>query len=180
MAPNFENWPSDWGKPTKEMIAVIEEAVDKFEIPENLLYSLIRKESNFNPKLRGYKHAGNSETFAASYEKYKGVVIPGSNPKKITWGQMFPKPRDWTPYGLCQLMPYHVVGKTGGVKPGASLSELYKVAPNIRLSCSLLAALHKKYPDSWGMVLVRYNGAKSYAIQVAGYMSAFNQSQGVA
>lgn len=168
-------FPGDWGKPTDEMVVLIQEATEKFGVPENLIYGIIRKESNFNRKLRGYKHAGNSETFATSYANYKDQIIPGNNPKKIIWGQMFPKERDWTPYGLMQLLPYHVVGKTGGVKPGAPISEMYKVAPNIRLGVAYLAALHKKYPDSWGMVLVRYNGAKVYALQVAGFITAFNE-----
>jgi soluble lytic murein transglycosylase-like protein len=179
MAPNLENWPSDWGKPSKEMMAVIAEAAEKFEVPEDLIYGIIRKESNFNPKLRGYKHGGNSKTFAESYEKYKNKVIPGKNPKSVTWGEVFKKPEDWCPYGLMQTLPYHVYGKTGGVPIGSPIKDLFKVAPNVRCAVAYLTALAKKYPGSWGKVLKVYNGKTSYAIQVASYISQYNEARGL-
>jgi soluble lytic murein transglycosylase-like protein len=169
-------FPPDWKRPTDEMILLIQEAANLFGVPENLVYGVIRKESNFDRKARGSRHAGNSEVLATNYANHKDVVIPGNNPKKLTWGKMFPKEKDWTTYGLMQLLPYQLVGKTAGVPVGAKLSDLYKSAPNIRLGVAYLGALHKKFPDSWGLVLVHYNATPGYAMQVAGYITALNDA----
>lgn len=171
--------PPGWNQPTPQIIATVEQASQQFEIPAEVLYGVIRKESNFKPKLDGYKHGGNSETFRKSYEKYKDRVIPGKNPKKITWGMMFPRPEDWRPRGLTQIMPYHIVGKAGGVAPGAPLSELYDVVKVIRLAAAYLRALYDKHAN-WTDAVRVYNGSSAYARQVAAYMVELKNAQGVA
>lgn len=164
-------WPAGWRKPTDEMIAVIEQAAQQFDVPVELLYSVIRKESNFNPKAKGYKHGGNSPTYAKSYEKYKNLTIPNSG--GMTWGQMF-KLEDWRPYGLCQLNAYHLVGTTGGVKAGP-ISNLFSVVPNVRRAAALLASLKQKR-ESWDDVLQAYNGSSAYRKEVAGFIVAFKEA----
>jgi len=163
--------PPDWGKPTPAIVQVVEEAAQVSGVPREILYSIIRKESNFNPRLVGYKNATNSETFRKSYERYKEQIIPGRNPQGLTWGQMF-RPEDWTAYGLMQLLPYHVVGKTGGVKPGAPLAQLFDATKNIRLAVAYLTALYRKHGD-WSKVLQVYNGSTVYVRMVLAYADEF-------
>ena len=171
--------PDGWNKPTAEMVAVVKQASEQFEVPEEILFGIIRKESNFKTKLDGYKHGGNSEMFRKSYERYKDKVIPGKNPQKITWGMMFKTPESWRPRGLTQIMPYHIVGKAGGVAPGAPLSDLYDVPKVIRLAAAYLKALHDKNAN-WTEAVRIYNGSASYARQVAAYMVELKKAQGTA
>lgn len=163
--------PPDWGKPTPAIVATVEEAAEKFAVPREILYSVIRKESNFNPTLKGYKNATNSDTFRKSYERYKDQVIPGRNPRKLTWGQMF-APEDWTAYGLMQLLPYHIVGKTGGVPVGAPLAKLFDPVSNIRLAAAYLSVLYRKH-GTWDEALRIYNGSRVYVRMVLAYVDEF-------
>lgn len=168
-------FPPGWGKPTPAIVETVEQASEQFGVPKDLIYSVIRKESNFNPRLRGYKHAGNSETYRKSYEKYKDKVIPGSS---MTWGQMF-KPEDWRPYGLMQLNPYHLVGKAGGVKAGVPLSKLFDPVPNIRIACAYLAALYTKH-NNWETALKVYNGSTTYVKLVVAYIDELKAHEAAA
>lgn len=166
MPLDIANLPPGWAKPTPAIIRAVEQASKEFVVPEDIIYSVIRKESNFNPRLRGYKHGGNSPTFSKSWEKWRTLKIP--NGRGMTWGQMFPTKESWRPYGLMQLMPYHVVGKSGGVRAGAPLTDLFDVQKNIRLAAAFLKVLFAKH-GNWFGALREYNGAKVYARQVLAY-----------
>ena len=177
MPIDLANLPPGWAKPTPAIIATVEKAAKIFSVPEDVIYGVIRKESNFNPKLRGYVHAGTmvnkktgkayvSERFQKSYADWKNRRIPGGG--GVTFGQMFPKPEDWRPYGLMQMMPYHTVGKMGGIKAGSTLDKMFDVVPNIMLATALLKVLHLKH-GNWFGALKEYNGAGSYARQVLAY-----------
>jgi soluble lytic murein transglycosylase-like protein len=175
MALDVRALPEGWNKPTPAIIRAVEQSSREFDVPEDLLYGMIRKETNFRPTLQGYKHGGNSQTFRESWERNKDKVIPGKNASGLTWGDMFPTPESWRPMGLCQLMPFHLVGKTGGIKAGEPLEGMYDVLRQCRIAASYLRALFNKH-GSWGEALRIYNGSSAYVRMVASYITEMKGS----
>jgi hypothetical protein len=158
-------WPPTWRRPAAGVLAAAAAAALAFLVPLKILLGVIFKESGFNAKLKGYKNALSSPTFAKSYAKYKDLVIPGKNPRKLKWGQVF-GPEDWTAYGLCMTLPFCIYGIT--VPVGAPISALYDVIPNIRAGAKSLAYWYQQTGgDSWDKALKRYNGSSVYVHQVA-------------
>jgi lysophospholipase L1-like esterase len=173
-------WPANWPKAAPAIHAAAHEASDKFGVPLPILYGIMRKESVFNTKLVGYKNATTdpsskkySKTFRASYERNKDKRIPGGG--GLTWGQMF-TPDQWTAWGVCQLLPFNIVGKRYGVKAGAPLSSLYDVRAQLLCAGELLKALFDKHGD-WETAVLKYNGARSYLREVLAFAEEFKAAQ---
>ena len=158
-------FPDDWPRPAPKVQKSIDAAAVAAGVPRPLAYALVYKESRFNPRMKGYKHGGNSAGFLKSYEAYKDRKIPGSS---RTWGEMFPRPSDWTPYSLTQTLPFNAVGSGKPVKAGESLSAMFDATRNARAGMQLLATHYEKHGD-WFKALRAYNGAGSYARQVLAY-----------
>jgi lysophospholipase L1-like esterase len=174
-------WPEGWPGAVPAIHDAVDEANRTFGVPVDILYGIMRKESAFDRKLVGYKNATSDETskkysktFRASYERNRNLTIKGSS---MTWGQMFTA-EQWTAWGICQLLPFNIVGKRYGVKAGAPLSALFDVRAQIMCAGELLKTLYDKYGD-WETAVLRYNGARSYLREVLAFAAAFRAAQAV-
>jgi soluble lytic murein transglycosylase-like protein len=172
-------WPAGWPGAVPVIHDAVAEASATFGVPAEILYGIMRKESAFKTKLVGYKNATEdttspaySPTFRTSYERNKDLRIPGS---RITWGEKF-TPEQWTALGICQLVPFNLVGKKYGVKAGAPWAALFDVRTQVMCAGDLLKTLFDKYGD-WETAVLRYNGARSYQREVLAFAETFRAAQ---
>jgi hypothetical protein len=168
-------WPPKWRLPTTEILREAKAAAEKYDVPLKIILGVIQKESSYKPKLKGGQTAVNNKKFRESYEKRRNDVIPGRNPKRLTWGQVF-SPADWTAFGLMQVLPYNIYGKFG-IPVGAPVSALYGVKPNIQAGAAALAGWYKYVKGiSWDRALKFYNGSTVYVHMVADHIAELEKS----
>lgn len=161
-------FPPDWPQPSAIVQREIDAAAKDLNVPPEILYAVARKESSFNPKAKGYANAANNARFAKSYASYKDRVIPGINPKGLTWGDMFTAPESWTAYGLIMALPFNLVGKKGLVAPGEPIDKLFHPRFNVRGGAGLLHD-HYTATGDWEQALRRYNNSSAYVREVLDY-----------
>jgi hypothetical protein len=161
-APTPIQFPDDWPRPSGALLRDLDAAAAAAKVPRALMYAVARRESAFNPRAKGKVHAANSKGFARSFDAYKARTIPGSS---LTWGEMFPRPEDWTAHGVCMLLPFNIVGRQGGVRAGAALSDLLKPKPNTYRAARMLADAYQK-SGAWAHALRAYNNSSKYVNEV--------------
>jgi hypothetical protein len=180
LGPGLPKWPVKWRKPTAEILAAVKAASEKYEVPEEVIIAVIRKESGFNPKLKGYKNGTTdttskaySKTFRNSYERNKGIKIPNSG--GMRWGEKF-APTDWSAYGLTQTLLFNLYGPPGLFKASEPISAVYEVRRNVMAGARVLKILYDKY-GTWEDAVWRYNGSKKYQREVFAFLETFRAAQ---
>jgi hypothetical protein len=148
-----QSWPSSWKSvPSDTITRETKAAAQEFGVPVLLLFALAYVETGgtFKTKIRGKKHAGNTERFAKSYRTWRNRVIPGST---LTWGSKF-TPQTWAPTGFMQAMPYHIWGVV--ISADAPLDDGFDVRTNVRAAAKLLRDA-RKVGGSWLAAIRAYN-----------------------
>jgi lysophospholipase L1-like esterase len=169
IGPDAPKWPTKWRKPTKEILAAVKAASVKHEVPEEVILAVIRKESNFDPKLRGYR------PLKASYARNKDHKIPGSS---ITWGDKFSED-DWRAISIMQVLPFNLFGVPGLLKASDPISAAFNVRTNIMAGARVLKILYDKYGNFEDAVW-KYNGSRQYQREVFAFLETFRAAQAVA
>lgn len=159
-------WPPGWRRPTAAMIAAVAAASAKYDVPEDYIWAVIRKESNATAGLRGYK------ALKASYARNKDIRIPGS---KITWGEKFTED-EWRALGVCQVLPFNLFGVPGILKAADPISKAFDVRTNIMAGTRVLKILYDKY-GTWADAVWKYNGSKMYMREVLAFRETFLAAQ---
>jgi len=159
-------WPAGWRKPSAEILKAVAEASKEFDVPEDVILAVIRKESNFDPKLWGYK------ALKASYARNKDMKIPGS---KTTWGEKFTEDQ-WRAIGVMQVLAFNLFGVKGILKAGAPIEDAFKVRTNVRAGARVLHILYEKY-GTWEDAVWKYNGSRVYQREVFAFREEFRAAQ---
>jgi len=168
IGPGFPKWPIKWRKPTAEILAAVKEASVKYDVPEEIIFAVIRKESSFNPKVRGVVLKG-------SYARNKDIKIPGSS---ITWGEKFAED-EWRALGICQVVNFNLFGVRGLLKASDPISKAFDVRTNVMAGARVLKILYDKY-GTWEESVWQYNGSKKYQREVFAFLETFRAAQVVA
>lgn len=158
-APAGGDWPAGWRTPSAKVAAAVTEASAEFAVPEDYIWAVMRKESHFDPSLRGYR------ALAASYARNRDVKIPGGG--GLTWGEKFDED-GWRAYGLMQVLPFNLFGVKGILKASDPISKAFDVRTNVRAGARVLKILRDKY-GNWEDAVWRYNGSKAYMRQVLAF-----------
>ena len=166
-AVDLARWPAGWRKPSQAVLAAVAAASVKYEVPEDIILAVIRKESSdFNPRARGVVLKG-------SYARNKDLPIPRGG--GITWGQKF-RESDWGAWGIMQVVPFNLYGDGRLIKVSEPLTAMFDVKRNVMGGARVLKILFDKY-GTWEDAVYRYNGSKKYQREVFAFLAELRAAQ---